>query len=168
MFEKIFDKDNKYTGAVVLGLHDALVGTIGTVIGMAFALNDSRLVMLAAIITGVSAGLSMSASNYLAEKAEGNIHAVHAGISTGLAYVATMVMLVLPLGVFPRTELRGALVVMLLIATSILLCSSYYISRIRERMFMRTFAEMFIICTAVSVIAFGIGQTARLVLGIEV
>ena len=52
-----------YVGAMVLGLNDALVELTGTIAGMTFVLANTTLIAMAGIITGVSATLSMAASN---------------------------------------------------------------------------------------------------------
>ncbi len=77
----------QYVGAMVLGLNDALVELTGTIAGLTFALANTRLVALSGIITGISATLSMAASNYLAEKAEGNAKALKSSLYTGAAYL---------------------------------------------------------------------------------
>ena len=69
---------------MVLGLNDALVELSGTIAGMTFALGNTKLVALAAIITGFAATLSMAASNYLAERANRSETAVKSSIYTGM------------------------------------------------------------------------------------
>ena len=51
---------------------------------------------MAGIITGIAATLSMAASNYLAERADGNPNALKASVYTGMSYLVTVVALVLP------------------------------------------------------------------------
>ena len=50
-----------YVGSIVLGLNDALVELTGTIAGLSFAMQNTGLVALSGIITGVSATLSMAA-----------------------------------------------------------------------------------------------------------
>ena len=50
----------QYVGAMVLGLNDALVELTGTIAGLSFAMQNTGLVALSGIITGVSATLSMA------------------------------------------------------------------------------------------------------------
>ena len=59
---------------------------------------------MAGIITGIAATLSMAASNYLAERADGNPNALKASVYTGFTYLFTVVFLVLPYLLFPRTD----------------------------------------------------------------
>lgn len=91
-----------YVGAMVLGLNDALVELTGTIAGLTFALANTRLVALSAIITGASATLSMAASNYLAERASGNANALKSSVYTGMAYLVTVALMVLPFLLLPN------------------------------------------------------------------
>ncbi|MDR2098542.1 MAG: VIT1/CCC1 family protein [Rickettsiales bacterium] len=157
----------KYVGAVLLGLNDALVELTGTIAGLTFALMDNRLVMLAGIITGVSATLSMAASNYLAERADGNPHALKASLYTGIAYLATVVLLVLPYAAFPSDRALAALSSMMLIVVLIIFSFNYYISVAKSLPFMKRFLEMAAISLGVAAIAFAIGLAAKRFLGID-
>ena len=51
----------KYVGSVVLGLNDALVEFTGTLAGLTFAIQNSQIIAVAGLITGVAASLSMAA-----------------------------------------------------------------------------------------------------------
>ena len=67
MLGNIMTRKYSAAAAVVLGMHDALVSLTGMIGGLTFALAERRLIVLTAIIASVAAGLSMAASNYLAE-----------------------------------------------------------------------------------------------------
>ena len=69
-------------------MHDALVSTLGLVVGLAFADATQYIIVLTGLIASVAAGLSMMASEYLSQKAGGNMRsAVTRGVMTGMAYV---------------------------------------------------------------------------------
>jgi hypothetical protein len=55
----------KYVGSIVLGLNDALVELTGAIAGFTLALQEANLIATAALITGISASLSMGATEYL-------------------------------------------------------------------------------------------------------
>ena len=57
-----------YVGSIVLGLNDALVELTGTLAGLSFALQNTKLIAAVGIITGIAASLSMGASEYLSTK----------------------------------------------------------------------------------------------------
>lgn len=158
----------EYVGSMVLGLNDALVELTGTIAGMTFALQNTRLVALSGIITGVSATLSMAASNYLAERAAGKQNALKSCMYTGIAYLVTVVLLVLPYLLFPNHLYAYALVTMLLTVILIILFFNYYISVAQSQPFFRRFGEMAGISLTVALISFVIGILVKRFLGIDI
>lgn len=158
----------QYVGAMVLGLNDALVELTGTIAGLSFALQNTRLVALSGIITGISATLSMAASNYLAERADGNPNALKSSIYTGVAYIITVTLLVLPYLLLPNNLWMVALIAMIAIVLLIILGFNYYISVAKSVPFRRRFIEMVSISMGVAVIAFLIGLLAKALLGVNV
>ena len=69
---KMIDEEKlQYVGSMVLGLNDALVEFTGSLAGWTFAMQNNKLILLAGIITGISATLSMASSEYLSAKNEG-------------------------------------------------------------------------------------------------
>ena len=158
----------RYVGAMVLGLNDALVELTGTIAGLTFALADNRLVALAGIITGVSATLSMAASNYLAERADGKDDALKSSVYTGIAYLVTVVLLVLPYLLLPRHMYVSALASMLAVVILIIFLFNYYIAVAKEQPFFRRFGEMALISLGVAVISFGIGLLAKRLLNVDI
>ncbi len=158
----------QYVGAMVLGLNDALVELTGTIAGLTLALGNNRLVALAGIITGISATLSMAASNYLAERADGNDNAFKSSMYTGIAYLITVVCLVLPYLLFPEHMYLPALFTMLGVVILIIFFFNYYISIAKVLPFWRRFGEMACISLGVAVISFCIGLLAKHLLGVDV
>ena len=92
----------RYVGSMVLGLNDALVELTGTLAGLTLALQRTDLVALSGLITGISATLSMASSEYLSARAEGRSDALKSCTYTGIAYVITVGLLVLPYLLFPK------------------------------------------------------------------
>lgn len=156
----------RYAGSMVLGLNDALVELTGTLAGLTFALADNRLVALAGIITGISATLSMAASNYLAERVNGSQTAFRSCLYTGAAYLVTVVCLVSPYLLFPDHMYIAAFGTMLAAVILIIFLFNYYISVAKDLPFMRRFGEMAAISLGVAVVSFIIGLVAKLVLDI--
>ncbi|MFX0084724.1 MAG: VIT1/CCC1 family protein, partial [Candidatus Hodarchaeota archaeon] len=62
----------EYIGSIVLGLSDALVELTGALAGFTLALQNAQLIAIIGFITGVSAALSMGASEYLSTSEEKN------------------------------------------------------------------------------------------------
>jgi VIT1/CCC1 family predicted Fe2+/Mn2+ transporter len=158
----------QYVGAIVLGLNDALVELTGSIAGFTFALGSTRLVAMAGIITGIAATLSMGASNYLAEKANNNPRALKAALYTGIAYLITVVILVLPYLFFPDELYLAAFATMLVAVIAIIFFFNYYISVAQSLKFWSRFGSMAAISLGVALISFGIGLLAKFLLGVEV
>lgn len=165
---KMIDEERlQYIGSMVLGLNDALVELTGTIAGLTFALANTRLVALSAIITGVSATLSMAASNYLAERADGNEKALVSSVYTGIAYLITVALMVLPYLLLPNELYLTAFIAMLVIVILIIAIFNYYISVVHDVPFLKRFGEMATISLGVAAISFGIGLLAKSLLGID-
>lgn len=158
----------QYVGSMVLGLNDALVELTGTIAGLSFALQNTGMVALSGIITGVSATLSMAASNYLAERADGNPNALKSSVYTGVAYLITVALLVLPYLLLPNSLWAVALLMMVAVVVLVILAFNYYISVAKALPFKRRFLEMVTISLGVAVIAFLIGLLAKALLGVNI
>jgi VIT1/CCC1 family predicted Fe2+/Mn2+ transporter len=167
LLELIQEERLKYMGSIVLGLNDALVEILGTLAGLTFALQNTMLVALAGIITGIAGALSMSSSEYLSNKAEGKDElAIKSAVFTGIAYVIAVVFLVAPYLIFTSPFI--ALIVALLDSILVVFLFTYYISVANDQPFRKRFLEMVILSTVVGLISFGLGYLVRILFGIEV
>jgi len=155
-----------YLGSIVLGLNDALVEITGTLAGLSFALRVSQTVGIAGLITGVAASLSMAASEYLSQVADGKPNPVKAAIYTLIAYFVVVLGLVLPY--FFIGNAVTAFVVTLGVGLLVVVYYAGFASVIHEKSFGSTFLQMLLVVFGVSLISFGIGQLARVVFGISV
>ncbi|MBR6736376.1 MAG: VIT1/CCC1 transporter family protein [Oscillospiraceae bacterium] len=158
----------QYVGAMVLGLNDALVELTGTLAGMAFALQNNRLVALSGLITGVSATFSMTASSYLSAKSEQDPNAIKSCAYTGIMYLITVVLLVAPYLLMPVNSFVAALVVMMITVALIILAFNYYISVAKSLNFKERFLEMLVISGSVAVLSFVVGLVVKAWLGIDI
>lgn len=156
----------EYLGSVVLGLNDALVELTGALAGLSLALQNTKLIALAGLITGIAASMSMAASEYLSKKTEGKENAAKSSLYTGIAYICTVAILVAPYLIF--TNYIVCLSMTLTAAILIIFVFNYYLSIAKDLNFWRRFGEMAIISLGVSAISFGIGYLIRGFLGIEV
>ena len=117
----------RYAGSIVLGLNDALVELTGALAGLTLALQDVKLIALSGLITGIAASMSMAASEYLSTRSEETSkQPVRAAIYTGIAYIITVALLVLPYLLFENYILD--LVITLTTAVIIIAVFNYYIS----------------------------------------
>ncbi len=158
----------KYVGSMVLGLSDALVELTGTLAGLSFALQNTKLIALSGLITGISATLSMAASEFMAARSEGRNDALKSCLYTGIAYLITVALLVLPYLLLPTTGYLAALIIMLFTVVLIIAVFNYYIAVAKDMSFKKRFFEMAGISIGVAVVAFVIGLLVKTFLGIDV
>ena len=157
----------QYAGSVVLGLNDALVELTGALAGLTLALQNVKLIALSGLITGIAASLSMAASEYLSTRSEKTTkNPVRAAIYTGIAYISTVALLVLPYLVFENYILD--LVIALSTGVVIIAVFNYYISVAKGEPFRERFLEMAGLSLGVALFSFVIGYFIRQWLGIEI
>jgi VIT1/CCC1 family predicted Fe2+/Mn2+ transporter len=157
----------RYIGSIVLGLNDALVELTGALAGLTLALQNGPLIALTGSITGIAAALSMAASEYLSTKAEGDDKApVRASIYTGVAYLGTVTLLILPYLVLDNYYI--SLVWTLAQAVLIIAFFNYYVSVAKDTTFRRPFLEMAGLSLGVALFSFGVGFVLRAFFGIDV
>jgi VIT1/CCC1 family predicted Fe2+/Mn2+ transporter len=157
----------RYVGSVVLGLNDALVELTGALAGLTLALRDVKLIALSGLITGIAASLSMSASEYLSTRTEGTQkQPIRAAVYTGIAYVVTVMLLVLPYLLIPNYILD--LVITLSIAVLIIAAFNYYVSVAKDEPFQARFLEMAGLSLGVAALSFIIGYFIRQWLGVDI
>ena len=158
----------RYAGSVVLGLNDALVELTGALAGLTLALQNGKLIALSGLITGIAASMSMAASEYLSTRSEkSDKHPVRAAIYTGIAYIVTVSLLVLPYLLSPETYILD-LIIALTTGVIIIAVFNYYISVAKGESFRERFTEMAVLSLSVAAFSFGIGYLIRIWLGIEV
>jgi vacuolar iron transporter family protein len=157
----------KYAGSVVLGLNDALVEFTGTLAGLTFALQNTEIIAVAGLIMGVAASLSMGASEYLSQRSDGGpTDPVKAAVYTGVAYIVTVALLILPYLILSNPYY--ALLFTLLGAVLVIFLFTFYISVAKDLPFWRRFGEMLLISLGIAGISFIIGMLIRTVLNINV
>ncbi|MBI4126502.1 MAG: VIT1/CCC1 transporter family protein, partial [Deltaproteobacteria bacterium] len=125
-----------YTGSIVLGMNDALVELTGTLAGLTLALQSTKTVAIAGLITGIAASLAMAGSEYLSTKEEGLRNPWKAGAYTGVAYINVVAVLVSPYFLFSNPfvcfgwTLASAIVIIMLFA--------FYSSVTKQKSFRKT------------------------------
>jgi len=161
------EKKLDYVGSIVLGLNDALVELTGTLAGLTFALQNTKLIAVAGLITGIAASFSMAASEYLSTKSEDeNANALASSIYTGIAYIFTVFVLILPYLIFSNYFV--CLGMTMTFAVLVILFFNYYISVAKDLNFRKRFWEMFTISMGVAAFSFGIGYLIRMFIGIDI
>ena len=179
--KKIIDEENKhenlligilneeklsYIGSIVLGMNDAIVELTGTLAGLTFALQNTKIIGVAGLITGVAASFSMGASEYLSQRTEKTTpNTIKAAIYTGIAYIITVSMLILPFLVLENPYI--ALACTLAVAIFVILLFNLYISIAKELSFKKRFTEMMVLSLSVAFISFIIGYGIRIIFNID-
>lgn len=157
----------RYTGSMVLGLSDALVELTGALAGLTLALQNTKLIAMTGSITGIAAALSMAASEYLSTKAEKTSKSpARASLYTGVAYLATVLLLILPY--LLATDYYVCLACSLTLAVLIIAGFNYYIAVARDEPFRRRFVEMAGLSLGVAAFSFVVGLLMRTFLGVEI
>jgi len=165
LIDLIDEERLKYISSMVLGLNDALVELTGTLAGLTFALQNTRLVAMAGLITGIAASLSMASSEYLSTKSEAAQNPLKASVYTGSAYVLTVLFLILPYLLF--TNFYFCLGFTILNAVIVIVIFNFYVSVAKDLSFRKRFFEMTTISLGIAALTFCIGFLVRIFLSVE-
>jgi len=166
MLDMLNEERLGYMGSIVLGLNDALVELTGTLAGLSFAFQNTQIIALSGLITGIAASLSMAASEYLSTKADGGENALRSSLYTGLAYIITVILLVMPYLLLDNYLV--CLFLTLSVSVIIIFLFNYYISVAKDYNFGRRFFEMAGISLGVAALSFGIGVVVKMVFGVDI
>ncbi len=156
----------EYLGSMVLGINDALIELTGSLAGFSMALLSTKYVAAAGLVTGVAASLSMSASEYLSRKSELRGSPRKGALYTGIAYMVSVLLLVMPF--FLLDDILRALASTIALASLIICVFSSYLAVIREVSVARSIFEMLLTSLGVAGVSYLIGAGAKLILGLEV
>ena len=157
-----------YVGSMVLGMNDAMVEMTGTLAGLTLAMQNTRLIALSGLITGIAATLSMASSEYLSSKSEGRPDAFKSATYTGIAYLVTVALLILPYLLFDEAHYLWAMGTMIVIVLLILVVFNYYISVAQDLPFKKRFGQMAGISLGVAALSFVIGILVKQLLGVDI
>jgi len=167
LIKMINEERLNYIGSIILGLNDALVELSGALAGFTLALQNSRLVAMAGLITGIAASLSMGSTGYLASKSEGSGKApLKSAMYTGITYIFTVLFLTFPYLLL--TNVVIALAVMIFNAVIIIMVFNFYISVAEDLPFWKRFSEMALLSLGIAAVSFGIGFLVRGLLGVDI
>ena len=167
LIQMIDEERLNYVGSMIRGLNDALVELTGALAGLTLALQDSRLIAMAGLITGIAASMSMGGTEYLASKSEGGSQTpLKSALYTGIAYIFTVMFLVFPYLLFANIYI--SLGITIFDAIIIIVVFNFYISVAKDLSFWKRFSEMALLSLGIAAISFGIGLLVRQFLGVEV
>lgn len=158
----------QYVGSMVLGMNDALVELTGSLAGFTFAMQNTRLIALSGLIIGISATFSMASSEFLSARSEGRSDALKSCTYTGVAYLVTVALLILPYLLLESAKYMTALFIMIAIVILIIAGFTFYISVAQGEKFRPRFLEMTVISVSVALLSFFVGVAAKHFLGVEI
>ncbi|GAB4114756.1 MAG: VIT1/CCC1 transporter family protein [Candidatus Caldatribacteriota bacterium] len=158
-----------YMSSIVLGLNDALVELTGALAGFTLSIQNSRIIALLGLITGISASLSMAASEYLSIKVEREKErqqrAGKSAMYTWIAYIFTVIALITPY--FLINNYFISLITTILVTLLIIFIFNFYLSVANDYDFKKRFMEMALISTGIAALSFIIGYLVKNFLGFE-
>lgn len=165
---KMLDEENLiYAGSVVLGLNDALVELTGALAGLTLAFRDVNVIALSGLVTGIAASFSMAASEYLSTGSEEtDKNPIKAAVYTGLAYIITVALLILPYLLLDNKYV--CLAISLTTSIVIIAVFNFYVSVARDQPFAKRFFEMAGLSLGVAGFSFFLGFLIRNWLGVDV
>jgi vacuolar iron transporter family protein len=165
---KLIDEEKlQYVSSMVLGVNDALVELTGTLAGLTLALQNTRLIAVTGLITGIAASLSMAASEYLAKKSEDTGKSpFKASIYTGSVYIATVLFLIFPFLFF--SNVFFSLGFSVINAIIVIFGFTFYISVVKGVSFRKRFFEMTAISLGVAAASFCLGYLVRIFLNVNI
>lgn len=166
LIDMIDEERLRYMGSVVLGLNDALIELTGALAGYTFAFQNTKLIAVTGLITGISGSLSMIASQYLSSRQEGGRDAVKSMLYTGSAFVITVIAMVSPFFLIQNPFI--SLMVTFGVAIFIIMIFNYYISIAKGYSFRKRFFEMAAISLGVAGISFLIGMFIKRYIGLDI
>jgi VIT1/CCC1 family predicted Fe2+/Mn2+ transporter len=154
-----------YAGSVVLGLNDALVELTGALAGLTLAFRDVNTIALSGLVTGIAASLSMAASEYLSTSSEETEkNPIRAAIYTGIAYIVTVALLILPFLILHNAYI--ALAISVTTSVAIIALFNFYISVAKDLPFGKRFVEMAGLSLGVATFSFLVGYVLSNVFGV--
>jgi VIT1/CCC1 family predicted Fe2+/Mn2+ transporter len=157
----------KYISSIVLGLNDALVELTGALAGFTLALQNTNLIGVTGLITGIAASLSMGASEYLSTKSEESKKSpAKAALYTSVAYVLTVLLLIFPYLIL--TNVYMCLGLALIDAIIIILIFTFYVSVAKEIQFKKRFLEMALISLGIAGLSFVIGYLVNTIFNVTI
>ncbi len=167
LINMIDEERMKYIGSVVLGLSDALVELTGALAGFTLAIQNNKVIAMLGLITGISASLSMGASEYLSIKHENDDRGPFKGmIYTGGMYLIVVLLLIVPFLLLGSPVY--ALLTTLTLALGVVWIFTYYTSVAQDLPFFSRFFEMAGLSLIVSLISFGMAYVVKTSFGIEI
>jgi VIT1/CCC1 family predicted Fe2+/Mn2+ transporter len=152
-----------YVGNLIQGLNDALIGLMGELAGLTFALQNTQLVGIAGLIGGIANFLASSASEieiYLADRSETAWRSLKDAVYSGLGYLCTILYLLSPY--YLSADHIVALSFTVVNVLVIIGFFTYYLSVVRGLSLRRMLATITCITLGIGLVSFAFGYLVKL------
>jgi VIT1/CCC1 family predicted Fe2+/Mn2+ transporter len=167
LIDLIDEEKLKYLSSIVLGLNDALVELTGALAGLTLALQNTRLIAVVGLITGIAASMSMSVSEYLSSKHEiTNKSPLKASLFTGTAYIFTVTLLIAPYLIFD--DIIVSFCILITNALLILVIFNFFVAIAKGFSFRKRFFEMAALSLSIAAINFLIGYGIKHLFNLQI
>jgi VIT1/CCC1 family predicted Fe2+/Mn2+ transporter len=160
LLNMIDERRLSYTGAVIRGLNDGIVEITGEVAGLTFVFEDTTLIGVIAIITGIVGSLSLASSEFLAARWEGGEQTpLGSAAYTLIAFLITVGFLIFPYLMFSDPFISLSLVI--INAIILILILNYNLAVAKDIRFRRRASEMLTISLVIAGLTFILGYLIR-------
>jgi len=166
LMDAIDEKRLDYVGSMVQGLNDALIGLSGELAGLTFALQNTWVIGIVGLISGIAQFVSMFASEtelFLSQRTEENREALQTALYAGMVYVLTVLFLIVPY--FISTNYSIALSVTILNTFLVIIFFTFFVSVVKNTSLRKMFTAIAVISLGVAALSFTIGWILRTFLG---
>jgi len=167
LMDAIDEKRLDYIGSMVQGLNDALIGLFGELAGLTFALQNTWVIGIVGLISGIAQFVSMFASEtelYLSQRTEENREALQTAIYAGMVYVLTVLFLIVPY--FISTNYSIALSATILNTFLVIIFFTFFVSVVKNISLRKMFTAIATISLGIAGLSFTIGWIFRAFLGV--
>lgn len=152
---QVDDAAVRYIGFVALGLSDAIIEITGVHAGFLGVMGSTLVAGIAGLVVGFAASISMGVAAYLKAKSETRHSPLASALITSVSYLASVVLLAAPY--FLTESMLAAFGVSVVLAVSISVGFTFYVSVVNETNFWREAVEntLLLLGTAVATYLFG-------------
>ncbi len=151
------DKDPQFRffSYIVLGFNDALIELTGALVGFSLALREPKIVIVAGLVTGITAAASISASAYLEAEHESGRDPHRAAFYSGMSYLGVGALLVAPF-IITGSVFWGT-AIMLVTALLLVFVLALYSSVILGKSYLHQVRQILALSLGVAFISFSVG-----------
>jgi VIT1/CCC1 family predicted Fe2+/Mn2+ transporter len=154
------DPRYRFFSYVILGFNDALIELTGALVGFSLALREPKIVIVAGLVSGITAAASISASAYLEAEHENGKDPHRAAFYSGMSYLGVAALLVLPFIV--TGSILWGVTLMLIVALALVFVLALYSSVVLGKSYLHQVRQILALSLGVAFISFSVGYLLNL------